>query len=424
MIVGTLLAVILGMVLYAILVRTGLVRQGSPFVKVVMGGYLLRLFIQFFIREVRLFSHDIGGDCLAYENYGRWIAALWKQTGIFFVYANDLMPFGATSLPPNLFGFIFYLNGGEVTRLGGVAIVAFAAALTAINMYCLAVEFGAERRNALLLATIFYFEPAFLFYTCDLYKDGLVLCFTIGALGSALRVGYRFSVLHAVIGAVCLWALWYVRFYLLFVTAAPLVVGLVGFGSKSAARPLLAALAIACGAFALAGFTDILQMATERASQTFNNATSERVMNGLTTGGSAVDFDDGGNPLGALHLKLLYTVFSPFPWSAGSLGFQVGKLDVFLWYFVVYRAYHAAKVVDRRLLLMLATFIVPCTVMYAMSMANIGLIMRQRLVIVAATMVLAALYKPPVKRKAVQVGIARRHPAGARAHARAARLSS
>ncbi|MBX3196822.1 MAG: hypothetical protein KF894_01595 [Labilithrix sp.] len=281
--------------------------------------------------------------------------------------------------------------------------MALAAGLTALNLYTLALQFGAARRSALLFASILYLQPAFLFYTSDMYKDGLVVSLTLGALGSALRLAYRFSLRHAVIGLLCLGALWYVRFYLIFVTVAPLLVGVVGLNAKSFVRSLLAALLLAAGAVALSGYTDILQMTSDRVSQTFEHGTSEAVIGSNSLGGSGVVFDDGGSPYGALPAKLAYTLFSPFPWAGGSLGFQLGKLDVFLWYFVVYRAVRAIRQADRRLVIMLGTFIVPCTLMYAMSMSNVGLIVRQRLVVVAATTILAAIYKPAKAEKAVRV---------------------
>ena len=57
---------------------------------------------------------------------------------------------------------------------------------------------------------------------------------------------------------------------------------------------------------------------------------------------------------------------------------------------------------------MLLTFIVPCTVMYAMSVANVGLIMRQRLVIVAATAIFAAIYTPKKAAGVARIEVPRR----------------
>ena len=336
------------------------------------------------------------------------IAVMWRSGGVHYITTAEMAEIGPTSLPQNLFALVIYLNDASITRLGCTAVVAFAAALTALNLYMLSVQFGADSKSALLFASMLYFQPALLFYTSDLYKDGLVLCFTIGALGSALRLSNKLTLLHAAIGVICLWALWYVRFYLMFVTVAPFLVGVVGMGSKNSARPVLAAMSLAILGIALAGFTDFLQLASAKAEAAFATGTSAAAVLDNSRGGSGVVFDDGGSPFGALPAKLAYTIFAPFPWAGGSLGFQLSKIDALLWYFVLYRAYRAAFQVDRRLLIMLGTFVVPATLMYAMSMANVGLIMRQRLVIVAAVAILASLYKPQkVARAAV---VTRRGP--------------
>lgn len=393
MIIGAILAIIFGGILFGALSFAG-ERKGSRMRTIIMGGYALRLFLQFFMREIPFFTHGAGGDCHLYEDWARAIARIWSQFGVHFVSSRELEVLGPTSLPPNLFALMIYFNGGDATRLGCTALVALAAGLTALNIYSLALEFGAERKNAILFASILYLQPAFLFYTSDMYKDGFVLCFTLGSLASALRLSSKFTFLHAAIGIACVIALWYVRFYLIFVTIAPLLVGIANFGSKDARRPLVAAVLLGTAGLLLGAFTDILQIASDRASDTYVHATATNVLEANQTGGSGIAFDDGGNPTGALPAKLAYTLLAPFPWAGGSLGFQLGKLDVFLWYFVLYRAMRAAWRADRRVVLMLGTFVVPCTVMYAMSVSNVGLIVRQRLVIVAATAVLAAMYTP------------------------------
>ena len=412
--IGVLLAVLCAAALVVALSFAGIWRQKSALPTLILGGYVLRLLMQLVVRQVQFFTHEVGGDSGIYEYQGRYLALLWQQTGLHYVASDDKAFIGATSLPANLFGLVIYLNDGDGTRLGCTALVALAAGLTALNLYTLGVEFKAEPRNAMLFAAIIYFEPAFLFYTCDMYKDGLVLCFVLGALGSALRLGNRWSLLHAVIGVICLWALWYVRFYLVFATLAPLVVGLVGFGTKSTIRTVITAIILVFVAVALASFTDILQTASERANETFDIATSVNVTTANRQGGSGVEFDDGGSAYGALPMKLAYTLFSPFPWQGGSLGFQLGKVDAVLWYFIVYRAvagaWQALKRGESRLVVMLLSFIVPCTFMYAMTMANVGLIMRQRLVIVAATAIFAAIYKPTKKKATRSTNVVRRVP--------------
>ncbi len=409
MLIGFVLAILFFGVLVAVLGLLAPEHRRGKLPGIVLGGYVLRLIIQFFIRDVQLFSHAAGGDSQLYEAYGRLISLMWRERGFEFITAHDFPQIGATSLPPNLFALIIHLNDGEPARLGCTALVAVAAALTAINLYSLCVELGASRERALLFATIIYFEPGFLFYTSDMYKDGLVVCFAFGALASAIRLSSKLTPLHVVLGVLCAFALWFVRYYLVFVTVAPMLVGAIGVGSKNIARPVIAAVTLATAVVALAAFTDILQMATQRAEETYDVGTSTRViMANANKGGSGVVFDDGGVPYRALPQKLAYTLFSPFPWAGGSIGFHIGKLDVFLWYFIIYRAVRAARQVDRRVALMFATFVLPTTVMYAMTVSNVGLILRQRLIIVVVTAVLASLYVPKERARVARARPARR----------------
>jgi hypothetical protein len=396
MVVGLLFVLACGGILVAAVMLSERATERTLLPRVLIGGYLLRLVIQFFIRDIPLFSHALGGDSWEYEFYGQTISRVWQMDGIHFVEADEVQRLGATTLPQNIFAFIIYLNDGATCRLGCTAVVALAAGLAALNIYLLSVQFGADKRQALLVASIIYFQPAVLFYTSDMYKDGLVLCLGLGALGSALRLAYKFSFIHAAIGLVSIALLWYVRFYLIFITVAPLVAGVMGLGGKRPLRTLGAGVALVLGVILVATYTDIFNLATERAESTFGTATSEGVINANYAGGfgSGVQFDDGGSPTGALPAKLAYTLFSPFLWAGGSIGFHIGKLDVLLWYYILYRAIRAMKKTDGRLLVMFATFAVPCTVVYAMTMANVGLIVRQRLIIVVATAILAGTYRP------------------------------
>lgn len=392
--VAVLITLVFGGVLLWLLGSIGALRGKAPLAKLVMAGYAIRVILQFFIRNLDFFTSG-GVDSAIYEGFGRTIAASWRMNGIHFVTSEELPLIGATSLPPNLFALMTYVTDGENTRLASTALVALAAGIAAINIYTLALEFGAEEKHARLMTQLFYFQPAFLFYTCDTYKDGLVVAIVLGAIGSALRLSKKFTVVQVLVCIGSLWALWHVRFYLIFISLAPLGVGLSGFGGKRLIRPLLATFALVLTIVAVAAYTDVLQLAAERAAETFEIATQESTLgaNSGAMAGSGVVFDDGGVAYNALPQKLAYTLLSPFFWVGGSAAFHIGKIDGFVWYFIMYRAAKAARQVDRVFVLMLATFLVPCTLMYAMSMSNVGLIVRQRLPIVAITAVLAALYR-------------------------------
>jgi hypothetical protein len=164
--------------------------------------------------------------------------------------------------------------------------------------------------------------------------------------------------------------------------------------SKSIVRPLLGSLVLAIGLLVFFSLTESGDVATQTALSTYEMGTSGSALGGNAKGGSGVTFDDGGRPFGQLWLKVLYTLFSPFPWASGSFGFHVGKIDVFIILFFMHRAWKVSRDKDLRLvLLMVLTFAIPCTIVYATSMANVGLIARQRLVVIVAIAFLACFYK-------------------------------
>jgi hypothetical protein len=341
-----------------------------------------------------IFSFGAGGDCIAYEDLATTIVQIWDQNGVSFIEQDRLPEIGLVSLPPNLFALVAYANG-TMSRAGCTALIALAAALTFLNIFELARELGAETRSAFWMATLFVWEPAYVLYTSDMYKDGIVVALTLGALGSAIRLGRRLSVVHLAIGIGCVTSLAYVRNYLIYVTVAPLLVGLVGFRSNSLGRTVSVLTLEIVAALIFANMSNTLRDAAATAQDTFEFATTDSLMSN-TEGGSGVVFA-GDTPFASFGTKLVYTLFSPFPWQTGSIAFHVGKVDAAVLIYFLYRSVRAVTRAPFVTVLTVLAFIVPCTIMYTTTMANIGLIVRQRLVIVAGLAVMAALYTP--KRK-------------------------
>jgi hypothetical protein len=383
--------------LLALVVRAGARRGDPPVLAVLLVAYALRMVLQLFVRELPIFSYGAGGDCYAYEAFATTIARLWEYTSVRYVTAADMPFLGATTLPPNLYALVVYLNG-EPTRTGCVALVAFVTCLTALNLYRLSVELGAPPRPAFWLSTCLLFSPNYLYVTSDMFKDAFVAFFMITALGSSFRLARRFSIAHLVLGVVSLVLLRQVRFYLVFFSLVPLVVGLIGVRGRGAARPMLATAALVALGVAVASVGTMFDELTTEADRTFAFASNADTRAFNARGGSGVTFDDGGDPFGALGPKIVYTVFSPFPWQGGSIALQVGKLEALFFYYVIYRALLAARWLwreDRRTLFMFLSFLVPIVVAYATTMANIGLMLRQRIPVVMVTAWLASLSWSP-----------------------------
>jgi hypothetical protein len=353
-------------------------------------SYALRIAIAPLTVSLNVFSSaptDYGG----YEGRGELIAHLWHYAGIHYVDTDELPSLAGVSLPSNLFACVIYLNG-ERTHLGCTAIVAAVACFTCLNVYLLGQLLGAGRTAALWTAGIVSLFPSFLFYTSNTFKDGFVVFAMIGILGCAVRLARTFSVIQLVLALVFLGCLWFTRFYLVFIIPAPLILGLLGLRSQSILRIILTVLVIVASVTALYAYSETPDVVVRHATRTLDIATSESVLNANAEGASGVTFEST-SPTGTFALKLLYTLFSPFPWQSGSIALQIGKAELFIWYYFVYRALISAKVMwrDRRSdLLIFASFLAPLTVAYTLSFSNIGLVARQRISVVLVTILLAA----------------------------------
>jgi hypothetical protein len=331
---------------------------------------------------------DYGG----YEGRGEVIAHLWHYTGIHYVDTDEMPSLAGVSLPSNLFAFVIYLNG-QPTHLGCTAVVAAVACFTCLNVYLLAQLLGAGRNAALGTAAIVSLFPSFLFYTSNTFKDGFVVFLMIGILGCAIRLARTFSVVQLALAVLFLVFLWFTRFYLVFIVPAPLLLGLLGLRSRSILRIILMLLLMLASVAALYAYSETPDVVVHRATRTFDIATSENVLSANAEGGSGVTIESA-SPTGAFALKLLYTLFAPFPWQSGSIALQIGKVELLIWYYFMYRALLAGKIMwrDRRSdLFIFTSFLVPLTVAYALSFSNIGLIVRQRMGIALVTMLLAAV---------------------------------
>jgi hypothetical protein len=366
-----------------------------------LGAYAVRLFVHVFVYRAGLIAY--GGDNHTYESAAEVITAYWRLEGFKFVTRDDIPGRGIVAVPCNLYAAVQYLCGGRAT-LGCTAVVAMIACALCMVIYRFAKLCGADERAAYRLCALTAFGPSFVLHTSDLFKDGINAFLTVTALWVAVSNARRFDVRKLAALVPLLWAQWYVRPYMVFMCALPVLLGLVGLRRALSPRGALVVLGLlVAGLVATEGGSDTA--ALDAAQQQLDRGLSPEVLADNAIGGSGVTFDDGGSPWGALGPKLLYTLLAPFPWMGGSVGLQLGKLETLLWYYLLYSALRGVRWFwrhDRETLLLLGLFVVPATVIYAMTMTNVGLIFRQRMPIVMVTSVLSAVVWTKLPRRAAR----------------------
>jgi hypothetical protein len=355
----------------------------------IMAGYAARLAMSEIVHTFPFFSYGSGGD--SYEVAGNIIARMWNFSGAHYVTSDEFPDLGPTTLPPNLFALVAFANQGP-THIGCVAVVAALGCITALNIYAMAHTLGCRHVVALRVLAVVTFLPTFVFYTSDTNKDGLVAFFVFAVFGSAVRLSRRFSFTHAAIGLAGLAALWPTRYYLVFVLWVPFAIGLLGMGAKSFLRTATVVTVISMGALAALAHSRFLSDASETATEAYSRGTSEDSMTyNAKVGGSGVLITGSGPS--ALAQKLAYAIFAPFPWQSGSIGMQLAKIEMFVWYYFSYRAIAAVRMLWRKRrsdLVLFGLFIAPTMAMYTSSFSNVGLALRERMHIVLAMLLLAS----------------------------------
>jgi hypothetical protein len=415
-IVGLIVIALLGVAVVGLVLGTVTEREYRVhLLQIHLGAYGLRLFLfETVMRRVAFFSHGVaGGDCEAYQEFGSLIARYWRVTHVHFVTHTEMPVLGQASLPCNILAVFEYL-GGEPSPLGGTACNAFLASWTTLMVYRFVRDAGADAAAAERVMLLVLFGPSFLYHTSDCYKDGLNAFLVVASLINAARIAQRFSGVRLAYLATSLFFLWFVRHYMVFMCLAPLTLGFLGTGRASIPRRLAAGvmLIVVVAGLYYSGSGD---RAIDTAAETYELATNANTM-GYNIGqqGGAAHASGSGVVTSSYFEAVLYVVAAPFPWQFGSIGFQLGKLEALIlyWFFyVIYRERRRLWKEHRPTLLMMAAFIIPATLAYAATVANVGLIVRQRMPIVIAVAILAGLaYRTRTARAGQRSGATRGSP--------------
>ncbi|GAA4584379.1 hypothetical protein GCM10023194_24170 [Planotetraspora phitsanulokensis] len=358
---------------------------------VLLVAFAVRIILHVLVMQADVI--DYGGDDAAYMDLATKILARWEWEGFHYVTAEQLPGLYSVGAVCHLFAAIMYVCDGPA-ELACTAVVALISCALCVVIYKMATLVGADESAAFRLLVITAFMPSFVLHSSDTFKDGINAFLVVSCLGLGLSNLRRFDIRKVMLAGPLLWTLWQVRPYMVFMCAPPLLLSALSPKRILSLRSTAVLIGLlVTGLMVLVGTGD--QLLTAPIQEELLHAQSTQVrMFSAGSGSSGVTFDDGGNAWGALAPKLLYTLLSPFPWTDGSLVLQLGKIETAIWYYLLWNAMIGARELwrrDRRLLLVLALFIVSGFIIYATTVANIGLIFRQRMPLMMITSLLAAV---------------------------------
>lgn len=349
-----------------------------------LGALLLRLIfgIVIHIFDMREFA---GPDALTYDYFGARISEVWAGQ----VSYNDPLLRGAMVTSGPGWGMA-YLVGGIYFVLGknlyaAQSFCAVFGAATAPMIYFCAERIFHNRRVAKLSALSIALFPAFIIWSSQLLKDGLIIFLLVLAMTMVMQLQEKFNYLSLFLLIFSLSGIITLRFYIFYMVAIAVagsfIIG-VSNTAQSIARRTIVLILMGLGLTYLG--------VIRNASVDFEKFGSlERVQISRLDLARSADsgFDEGADvsttegALMAVPLGFTYLMFAPFPWQVSNFRQSITLPEILLWWALIpllvsglwytmkHRLRNAFPVLIFSLMLTLA---------YSIFQGNVGTAYRQR----------------------------------------------
>jgi hypothetical protein len=294
-------------------------------------AFLVRVLVGLLAYALTIFADlPIVEDAQFYEQMGYEVARDWLSgSRVDF----DALPEGVQSarLVVTAIAAVYYVTGG--LRALPVLLVVYSAvtALVPVYVYWFTRELGAPAPVARRAGWLVALSPAFVFWSGSLYKEGLTLLLLSVAAYHTLRLQSGWKGRSVSILALCVIALWGVRFYLAILlalaVALSLLWGRMPRGGQSRGVPVFVRQAAVMSAFAVVIASVGLSVRTERVLLESDDGVLVNL--DVRRAGSAKEAKSGylqeasvATPEEALQyfpVGLLYFLTVPFPWQLGAI---------------------------------------------------------------------------------------------------------
>jgi 4-amino-4-deoxy-L-arabinose transferase-like glycosyltransferase len=326
-----------------------------------------------------------GGDAITYDLFGKIIVDIWFNT----VTASEMLVQKATSTGTPGWGMnyltaVIYLFTGR-NILAAQSFCAVIGAATAPMVYICAQRIFNNRqvsRNAALMVALF---PAFIIWSGQLLKDGLVIFLLVLAMTMVLQLQEKFNYFSVIFLIFALFGILSLRFYIFYMVAISVagsfIIGQSSGSAKSTARGFI--LLILTG-IALT-YLGVLRTATENFDKWGSLESVQRSRSDLARSnsgfGDEIDVSTTEGAITAIPVGFTYLMLAPFPWQLGSLRQSITIPEMIVWwsmmpllvtglaYTIKNRLRHAISILIFTLMLTLA---------YSIFQGNVGTAYRQR----------------------------------------------
>jgi hypothetical protein len=302
---------------------------------VFLAGLLARLAFGLFVHIYDL-RDFFGGDANTYDYLGN--ALMLKWTGATAV-ADHLTQW---ELDHAVSGWgMFYFAAGIYTVVGRNILAAqsvcavFGAAIAPASYFCAAKVFD-NKRVAELSAIFAALFPAFVVWSGQLLKDGLMVLLLVIAMTMILSLQEKFSVPALLVLLASITAVLPLRFYVFYALAVSLAASFI-LGLSTSAKALVRNTVILIILSIVLTYIGVTRSASSSLDQFGTLAVLQNSRRDLATSadsgfGADIDVSTSEGALSALPIGFVYLLFAPFPWQVSSFRAAITEPEVILWW--------------------------------------------------------------------------------------------
>lgn len=326
-----------------------------------------------------------GGDAATYDMTGNRLIEIW-----FYDFpATDV--FSQRALATNgpgwgmnyLVGVIYSFTGQNI--LAAQSFCAVFGAATVPMIYNCAYKIFGNRRVGQISALLVALYPAFIVWTGQLLKDGLIIFLLVLSMTVVIRLQEKLRYLDIVLLVFSLFAIISLRFYIFYMVALT-VIGAFVVGTTNSPRAMIRRIV----ALSIIGLSLTYFGVSRSASDEFEKFGSlERVQlsrqdlaRSAESGyGEDLDVSTTGGAIAALPIGLAYLLLAPFPWQITNFRQLVTLPEVLLWWssipFMISGLLYTIRHRLRKAVPILV-FSLMLTLAYSVFSGNVGTAYRQR----------------------------------------------
>ncbi len=365
-----------------------LIRQNTEdsdfLIKIFLAGLLARIAFGVFIHvfELRAF---FGGDALTYDAFGQRLVNIWFYNAP----SNDWVSQKAmsTSTPGwgmhYLVGFLYSIIGRNI--LAAQFMCATVGAATAPMVYVCAYKIFQNRQVGKIAATMVALFPAFIIWSGQLLKDGLIIFLLVLAMTMVLHLQKKINYFAIIFLIFALFGILSLRFYIFYMLAIA-VAGSFIIGQSGSVKSIVRGFIMLIVMGIALTYLGVLRTAGENFDKWGTLESVQRSRADLAKSadsgfGGDVDVSTADGAITVIPMGFTYLMLAPFPWQLGSLRQAITIPEMIVWWssmplLVMGLIYTIRNRLRNAVAILIFTLML--TIAYSIFQGNVGTAYRQR----------------------------------------------